>query len=124
MVHLKSGYTESDWAQRSQVHEYKNFSDPDFVGSMVFETNVKYGARRRLYADVFAAPEYGSGVYRYETENMRKLKLRQIIKIDLKRGLCFFATEESVEKDLNPPAFDRSGNKIKWFNVSFEDRLK
>lgn len=123
VVHLKSGYTEADWSKRSQAFEYSNFRDPDYVGHMDFESNAKFG-RRRFFVDVFAAPEYGAGIYRYETENMRKMKLRHIIKIDLKKGVCYFATEESLEQDLNPPVFERAANKIKWFNVSFEDRLK
>jgi hypothetical protein len=35
-----------------------------------------------------------------------------------------FVTEESLTNDAPNPKFERAGNKIKWFYVEHEGRLK
>ena len=120
-IYLKSEFSPAEWNVRSLVDHVPNYRDPDFIGTMAFE--VVDGGRRVIYADIFAAHGYGPGVVRYETHAMRAGKERRIIKINMARGTMHFVTEESLERDDPNPTFERKGNKIKWFNVTHEERL-
>ena len=117
-IHLKSAHDPGDWNRRTRAETPSNFRDPDFIGNMEFTVSGK-----SIWADVFTANEYGPDVYRYETPNMRVGKERRIIKINMTRGMTYFVTEESLERDDPNPTFERKGNKIKWFNVEHEERL-
>lgn len=118
-IHLKSAYDPGEWNKRILAETPSNFRDPDFIGNMEFTVSGK-----SIWADVFTANEYGPDVYRYETPTMRHSKERRIIKINMARGMAYFVTEESLERDDPVPVFEKKGNKIKWFSVHHEGRLK
>lgn len=59
---------------------------------------------------------YGKKVYRYDTPKIRG-KMQPIIKIDAKKFMVYFQTEESSENDDPIPKFETRGEKIQYLIV-------
>jgi len=56
-------------------------------------------------------------IFRYENDTTRISGMRPLVKVNIKRGLVYFLTEESFNGDVDRAEFRSRGMKVEWLHI-------